>query len=174
MDHPFLQSKGSEGYLAAVGCVKHRSSSGFNAQCSFLDTSGNTRPERGTDCGNTFLVVKTKQLPQPPRVTDENRDGVTDDQDPIIARHPGHPNLVIAGGASYTHAKDVPEIGLAIVDALNGKDTASFGWTKSPLQKGSENQPALRASHNFEDLERRASTSSQIQQWRESGSEYVI
>lgn len=107
-------------------------------------------------------------------LADDSRDGVTEDQNPIIARHPQHPNLLIAGGASYTHAKDLPEIGVAVVDTLNGNETASYGWAKSPTQKGGHNQPALRAHRDFEELEREASQNIQVKHWRETGSECFI
>ena len=107
-------------------------------------------------------------------ITDIHRDGVTDDQNPIIARHPQHQNLLIAGGASYTHAKDLPEIGLAIVDTLNGKGTASFGWARSSMPQGSHNQPALLAHMDFEELEHQASQSAEVERWKESGSECYI
>ena len=53
------------------------------------------------------------------------------DQNPIITRHPQHPNLLVVGGASYTYAKDLPKIGVAIVDTLNENERDSFRWDKS-------------------------------------------
>lgn len=99
---------------------------------------------------------------------------MTEDQNPIIARHPEHPNLLVAGGASYTYAKDLPEIGAAIVDTLNGNQRASFGWDKSSAQQSGHNQPALRAHSNFEELEREASQNIKVKHSREALSEYFI
>jgi len=107
-------------------------------------------------------------------VANDSRDGVTEDQNPIIARHPQHPNLLVAGGASYTYAKDLPEIGVAIVDTLNGNERASFAWNKSSAQEGGHNQPALRAHFDFEELERKASQNSKVKHSRETLSEYFI
>ena len=99
---------------------------------------------------------------------------MTEDQNPIIARHPQHPNLLVAGGASYTYAKDLPEIGAAIVDTLNGNARASFEWDKPSPQESGHNQPALRAYSNFEELEREASRNSKVKHLRETLSEYFI
>ncbi len=110
----------------------------------------------------------------PSSVADDSRDGVTEDQNPIIARHPQHPNLLVAGGASYTYAKDLPEIGVAIIDTLNGNERASFAWNKSSAQEGGHNQPALRAHLDFEELERKAFQNSQVKHSKETLSEYFI
>lgn len=61
---------------------------------------------------------------------------MTEDQNPIIARHPRHLNLVLAGGGSYTYAKDLPGIGAAVVEALNGKMRAAFKWDKETAMEG--------------------------------------
>lgn len=99
---------------------------------------------------------------------------MTEDQNPIIARHPQHPNLLVAGGASYTYAKDLPEIGGAIVDTLNGNGRVSFGWDQSLAQEGRHNQPALRSRFNFEELEREASQNIKVKHSRETSSQYFI
>ena len=111
---------------------------------------------------------------EPSPVADNSRDGVTEDQNPIIARHPQHSNLLVAGGASYTYAKDLPDIGGAIVDTLNGNGRASFGWDQSLAQEGGHNQPALRSRFNFEELEREASQNIKVKHSRETTSQYLI
>jgi len=59
---------------------------------------------------------------------DNDRDGVTEDQNPIIARHPNYANLLIACEASYTYAKDRPHIGLVVAGLLKGDEAVPFGW----------------------------------------------
>lgn len=108
-------------------------------------------------------------------MTDDRRDGVTEDQKPIIARHPKCPNLLIAGGASYTHAKDFPNVGRTVSNTLNGYEThASFGWDPPSAHRCFDNQPALRTGANFEDLELEASKDERVQLWKETRSDWII
>jgi len=94
---------------------------------------------------------------------------VTTDQKPIITRHPKHPNLTIAGGGSYTHAKDLPYIGRIIVEVVNGsKNHPQFGWAESFADRSFDNQPALRTDLNFRDLELKASEAERVQRWKEN------
>ena len=139
---------------------------------------GYVRPyqvSKGHELWQRILGGENRHLSRwPSPVADNGRDGVTEDQNPIIARHPQHPNLLVAGGASYTYAKDLPEIGVAIVDTLNGNARASFGWDQSLAQEGGHNQPALRSRFNFEELECEASKNIKVKHSRETSSQYFI
>ena len=78
---------------------------------------------------------------------------------------------MIAGGGSYTHAKDLPYIGQIVVEVLKGtKNHTQFGWDESSTQKSFDNQPALRTDLNFRDLELEASKDKRVQRWRETRS----
>ncbi len=108
-------------------------------------------------------------------VANRCRDGVTEDQKPIITRHPQHSNLVIAGGGSYTHAKDLPYIGQIVVEVLDGtKNHTQYGWAESSPHKCFDNQPALRTNLKFGDLELEASKDVRVQRWRETSSDWSI
>ena len=108
-------------------------------------------------------------------MADHCRDGVTDDQKPIITRHPQHPNLVIAGGGSYTHAKDLPDIGQIVVEVLNGtRNHSQFGWGESSSDRCLANQPALRTDLIFDDLEFEASQDERVQRWKETTPDWNI
>ena len=100
---------------------------------------------------------------------------MTEDQKPIITRHPNHPNLVVAGGSSYTHPKDLPGIGRIILEVLDGtmKHT-QFGWAESSAHECYDNQPALGTDLKFEDLEIEASRENQVQHWKETRSDWSI
>ncbi|KAL2144205.1 hypothetical protein VTI28DRAFT_9496 [Corynascus sepedonium] len=54
-------------------------------------------------------------------------DGVTETQDPIIARHPQFENLVCAAGGSFNRAKDLPTIGDTVADVLSGEPVSDRG-----------------------------------------------
>lgn len=121
------------------------------------------------------MVVRASSLP--PRLftlADGQRDGVTDDQKPIITRHPNHPNLIVAGGASYTHAKDLPTIGLTVSDTVNGKEShASYGWAASSPHKDLDNQSALRTTLEFRDLELEATKDKRVQDWKKTRPDWI-
>jgi len=56
-------------------------------------------------------------------------DGVTETQDPIIARHPQFQNLVCAAGGSFNRAKDLPTIGSIIANVLGGQPVSDrYSW----------------------------------------------
>lgn len=108
-------------------------------------------------------------------MADRLRDGVTGDQKPIITRHPKCPNLVIAGGGSYTHAKDLPRIGQLVVDVLNGVAiNTKFGWAGSSDHKDFHNQPLLQTNSNFKDLELEASRDERVQCWKVKRSDWRV
>ncbi len=108
-------------------------------------------------------------------MADHCRDGVTEDQKPIITRHPQHPNIVLAGGCSYTHAKDLPDIGQTVQEVLDGmKNHTQFGWAESSSYKRFDNQPALRTDLNFRELELEASKDERVQRWRGTSSDWSI
>ena len=103
------------------------------------------------------------------------RDGVTGNQKPIIVRHPHHPNLVIAGGGSYTHAKDIPYIGRIVTEVLRGTETyGEFGWEESSADKDLDNQPALYTDRVFADLELEAGKEPRVMSWKEGLSDWII
>ena len=92
------------------------------------------------------------------------RDSVTEDQNPLIARHPNHPNLFIAGGGSYTHAKDLPQVGQLVRDVLNGVGVdIRYQWINASLSTGLHNQPALKSMATFIDLDSQASRDENVQ-----------
>lgn len=108
-------------------------------------------------------------LEDPGALPNTSRDGVTGNQKPIIARHPDHNNLIIAGGGSYTHAKDLPYIGRFITDVVQGIEIHSqFGWDNSHAGKHLDNQPALCTDLLFDDLELEASRDQRVKDWKES------
>ncbi|KAL2020057.1 hypothetical protein VTK56DRAFT_8960 [Thermocarpiscus australiensis] len=56
-------------------------------------------------------------------------DGVTETQDPIIARHPQFQNLVCAAGGSFNRAKDLPTIGSIVANVLSGQQVSDrYSW----------------------------------------------
>ena len=93
------------------------------------------------------------------------RDGVTQDQRPLITRHPHFRNLLIAGGGSYTHAKDLPLIGKSIAKlALDPQACSPYGWEKEKADE-QHNQPALSTMVTFEELETKASKDPRVLRW---------
>jgi hypothetical protein len=104
------------------------------------------------------------------------RDGVTQDQTPLISWHPKHENLGIAWGASYTRAKDLPIIGRMIFDILFlDHQPGEFGWYSAPIEdKVQHNQPHLLATDHFEDLEKEAAKDEAVQIFRKEGPDYCV
>ena len=97
------------------------------------------------------------------------RDGATVNQNPIIARHPDHANLVIAGGGCFTYAKDLPYIGRVITEVVQGTEIPSqFGWGELAAGKHLDNQPALHTKPLFNDLELEASRDQRVKDWKRS------
>lgn len=126
-------------------------------------------PERRTNQIDTVLLVSEGFLEDPGALPNGFRDGVTGNQKPIIARHPDHTNLVIAGGGSYTHAKDLPYIGRVITDVVQGTEIHSqFGWDQSHDEKHLDNGPALYTDLLFDDLELEASRDQRVKDWKKS------
>lgn len=83
------------------------------------------RPERRTSQIDMVLLGSDGFLEDPCALPNISRAGVTGNQKPIIARHPDHINLVIAGGGSYTHAKDLPYIGRVVTEVVQGTEIHS-------------------------------------------------
>ncbi|KAF1949669.1 hypothetical protein CC80DRAFT_484052 [Byssothecium circinans] len=83
-------------------------------------------------------------------------DGVTETQDPIIARHPQFRNLVCAAGGSFNRAKDLPTIGSIVADVLSGQRVSDrYSW--EPKTKYSHrNQPHLVGRGDFATMEKEA------------------
>lgn len=82
---------------------------------------------------------------------------------------------MIAGGGSYTHAKDLPYIGQIVVEVLNEtKNYTQFGWDELSAHDAFDNQPALRTDLNFWDLELEASNDERVQRWKETRSDWSI
>lgn len=108
-------------------------------------------------------------LKNPDALLNNSRDGVTGNQKPIIVRHPDHTNLVIAGGGSYTHAKDLPYIGRIITEVMQGTEIHSqFGWDDTHAEQHLDNQPALCTDLFFDDLELEASRDQRVKNWKKS------
>lgn len=98
------------------------------------------------------------------------RDAVTEDQTPLIARHPDHNNLLIASGGSYTRAKDFPTIG-RIID----NPSEEFGWNSSINEEKMEhNQPLLLTSDLFSDLNDAAARNPEVRSLMAQGTYHCI
>ena len=104
------------------------------------------------------------------------RDAVTQDQTPLISWHPGHRNLGIAGGASFTRGKDLPTIGETMSNIFfEGHQPVEFGWHSPPIEdKVQHNQRHLFTTAKFEDLENEAAKDEAVQICREAGPDYYI
>lgn len=78
---------------------------------------------------------------------------------PYITRHPEILNLIIAGGASYTHGKDLPTIGKTIVkvldDRLEESSRIRHGWRRLETPEPSS-QPLLASGRQYHELETEA------------------
>lgn len=85
------------------------------------------------------------------------RDGVTEDQTPLISWHPNHTNLAVCLGASFTRAKDFPIIGRMIHEILfENKSSEEYGWDSKPIDTIQNNQPLLDTDSLFTDLNNEA------------------
>lgn len=104
------------------------------------------------------------------------RDGVTEDQTPLISWHPKHANLGIAWGASFTRAKDFPIIGRTIYEILIlGRPSGEYGWNSKPTEdKIQHNQPHLLTSDTFEKLDEKAATDVDAQKLKQQGPPYYL
>lgn len=82
-------------------------------------------------------------------------DGVTGNQAPLIASHPALSNLLVAGGGSYTRAKDLPTNGAYVANLLNGGEVPSrFSW--DDLASTGQDHPHLVPKTDFAFLEAEA------------------
>ncbi|KAK4119491.1 hypothetical protein N657DRAFT_637284 [Parathielavia appendiculata] len=82
-------------------------------------------------------------------------DGVTETQAPLITRHPGIENLILACGGSYTRAKDLPTDGGYVARLLNEEGGPErFTWKGATSTE--QDQPLLVGRTNFECLEEQA------------------
>jgi hypothetical protein len=95
------------------------------------------------------------------------RDGITQTQDPLISRHPGYNNLVIAGGGSYTRAKDLPTLGKNVLNAISGDPTPDYCWNVVGKSALHSDQPLLLPKGNFKDLEAAAMNDPEVREWRQ-------
>ena len=138
----------------------------------------------GSGYVDLFLVLQGQDSDQSTRTGTSNikaipdfanlsRDGVTDDQKPLIARHPKHANLTIAGGGSYTHAKDLPYIGRLVLEVVHNIDS-QHRWDDPSLSTCFENQPMLKATTEFKDLDLAASKIDGVQHWKLDRSDFYI
>ncbi|KAK3906019.1 FAD dependent oxidoreductase [Staphylotrichum tortipilum] len=83
-------------------------------------------------------------------------DGVTETQDPIIARHPQFQNLVCAAGGSFNRAKDLPTIGSIVADVLGGQDVSErYSW-EPETRHSHRNHSHLVARGDFATMEKEA------------------
>ncbi|KAK4040369.1 hypothetical protein C8A01DRAFT_15738 [Parachaetomium inaequale] len=84
------------------------------------------------------------------------RDGVTETQDPIIARHPEFQNLVCAAGGSFNRAKDLPTIGGVVADVLGGRPVSDrYGW-EPKTRDSHHDHPHLVGRGDFATMEKEA------------------
>lgn len=91
---------------------------------------------------------------------------MTQDQRPLIARHPHFRNLLIAGGGSYTHAKDLPLIGKGAAKLAHDPEACGpYGWEQDEAG-GHHNQPALSTTITFDELNLQASKDPRVLRWK--------
>ena len=104
------------------------------------------------------------------------RDGVTEDQTPLISWHPEYDNLGIAWGASFTRAKDFPIIGRTIYEILFlGHPSEEYGWNAKPSEdKSQHNQPHLLTDDYFETLDKMAATNEDVQRLKQQDPPYYL
>ena len=94
------------------------------------------------------------------------RDGMNDNQKPLISRHPRYSNLTLACVGGYNRAKFIVSLGREIVEVANGsRSRESHGWD-SVQQPEQCDQRVLLSNRNFEDLEQEAAGDPVVKHWR--------
>lgn len=106
----------------------------------------------------SFWLVK----PDGPRVTSRTkflfRDGVTETQDPIIAKHPQYQNLTCAAGGSFNRAKDLPTIGNIVAKVLSDQPVSDrYSW-KPETKYSHRDHSHLVGRGDFATMEKEAQT----------------
>lgn len=95
------------------------------------------------------------------------RDAMTPGEKLIIAQVPSDPSTGYIVGLSFTNAKRVGHLGDTVVKIANGKEEGnpSHGWSLNNYAERRDNQPFLRPSGNFEELNGKAKSHNSVRKW---------
>jgi hypothetical protein len=97
------------------------------------------------------------------------RDAMAPGEKLIIAKVPSDPTTGYIIGLSFTNAKRVGHLGDTVVKIANGEEEGnpSHGWSPNKHAERRDNQPFLRPSGNFEELNRKAKVHNSVRKWME-------
>jgi len=97
------------------------------------------------------------------------RDAMTPGEKLIIAQVPSDPSTGYIMGLSFTNAKRVAHLGDTVIKIASGNEEAnpSHGWSPNKYAERRDNQPFLRPSGNFEELNGKAKSHNSVRKWME-------
>jgi hypothetical protein len=94
------------------------------------------------------------------------RDGMTAGESPLVARDPSDPTTIHFSGLSFTHAKNLPDMGMEVAEIMNGNEAnPSHAWSLEQ-SSGPDNQPLLHPRGTFQELNEKAKGDPRVTEWQ--------
>jgi hypothetical protein len=96
------------------------------------------------------------------------RDGMTEGENPLIAKDPNDPSTILVHGLSYTCAKGLPYIGVEVTSTATGDPELHpcHGWSPDQDPLHWDNQPSLRPRGAFGALNEKAKEHPEVVAWK--------